>query len=298
MYSNLEVSIVFNKLSFETREYLKSELKRSRFTLPILQQYLDSSNTCVELSINNSSIQINVVCPRKEVPPILLLKRVIKRLYTIWNSYKLSTPMIIWLIPYNCIRSFPDETEIIGPNHINGGYTLLNKNEIFIYRFEDFPKVMLHELLHHCMNYEFTQEQVRQLKIFFNISSDTLILPNEAIVEAWATYYQLRFISREYDIPFKELYKKECQWGLMQSRRLLAHQIKLKLWREKTNAYCYIIFKTILLLNFDTIKNKGSQEIIDFIIKYAQDNQYLQAIANTSLLLQDVSMRISLFGDM
>lgn len=300
------VTIISNKLSSETRQYLKTEFQKRRFTIDILQKYLDTSDTYIELSIDNNSIKIHVVCPSIQLPPIFVLKRVIKRLFALWKLYKLSSPMIIWLIPCDCLRTFPVEGEEIGPNHINGGYTSLNKNEIFIYRSEDFPKVMLHELLHHCMNYEFSQEQIRRLKHFFNISSDTLLLPNEAIVEAWATYYQLQFISSEYDIPFKELYKKECQWGLMQSRRLLIHQIKLKKWREKTNAYCYIIFKTILLLHFDKIRKDNlslslslsSDEFIDFIIKHAQDNEYLEGIKNAILLSQNASMRISLFGDL
>jgi flagellum-specific peptidoglycan hydrolase FlgJ len=61
-----------------------------------------------------------------------------------------------------------------------------------------------------------------------------------------------------------------------------------------------------LLLNFDKIRKDNlslslslsSDEFIDFIIKHAQDNEYLEGIKNAILLSQNASMRISLFGDL
>ena len=36
--------------------------------------------------------------------------------------------------------------------NINSGFTYVNRNDIYIFRKEEFPKVILHELIHHDLN--------------------------------------------------------------------------------------------------------------------------------------------------
>lgn len=147
-------------------------------------------------------------------------------------------------------RKFPQKNSIITPENINGGFTINEDNNIYIVRREEYSKVMLHEILHHCdkIHNTFTNDQESTLKNVFNISDNTVLVPNEAIVELWALLFTSAFLSFEYKQKFTDLVKLETQFSIAQSNKILKKQKNMK-WHEETNAYCYIIFKTILLIN-------------------------------------------------
>lgn len=278
------------------RTYLKNELLSSRFTLSSLRDYIDGADTHIELEHFN--IKMHVIYHSSQFIPRLLLKRVINRLYLVSQQFQIHKNIIYWFLPIEENRLYPRDGTPVTPNSINGGYTYPRENEIFVYRYEDFAKVMIHELLHHSIiesKTEWTQAQLDNLRYYFNISKECKVLPNEALVETWATYLQLQFISKEYNIPFKKLYDLECQWGLQQSYRLLSHKNKLNkagIWHEETNSFTYIVFKTILLVNlkkFLKIKMPyNSIDIYNFILKHRN----IQVYKN-----KNKSMRISLFGN-
>lgn len=280
--------------------YLKTELLASQYTLASLKSYIENVNKYIEIQLFN--IKIHMIYHDTQFIPKLLLKRVIKRLYIISKICNINKDIIYWFLPIQENRFFPKDGDTVKAVSINGGYTYPTENEIFIYRFEDFAKVMIHELLHHSIiesNTEWSDEQLNNLKHYFNVSKSCKLLPNEALVEVWATYFQLLFISIENNISFKKLYDLESNWGLQQTYRLLAHKQKLNpdaIWMEETNAFTYIVFKTIFLIHLNKfLKIKvpyNSIDIYNFVLKYRNLQLYKIQKNNKS------SMRISLFGNL
>lgn len=167
--------------------------------------------------------------------------------------------------------------ELIDVININGGFTYINKNEIFIIRKEDYNKVIIHELLHHNVFIHKTHwdaSNIRRLKAHFNICNDMLLIPNETLVETYACVLNTIFYSLETNTSLKENFRKDQEHSIQLTKRILERQNGEK-WNEKTHSYCYIVFKTILYIYFNLFlkiyKYHNDTEITDFIIKYSHN---------------------------
>lgn len=295
-------------------KYVHEELGNSKYTLDSVPNYLKKCDLYINISLYN--IKIHVLLNSRQFVPILLLKRVIKRLYIIAKIHSITKDIVYWFLPIEDKRYFPTQGIQVSPDSINGAYTYPTKNEVFIYRFEDFAKVMMHELLHHSIiesGSVWKDTHIQNFKHYFNISSGTAVLPNESLVELWATYYQLLFVSIEYCIPFKFLYAKECEWAVLQSRRLLKHQKTLnskEIWAEKTNSFTYIILKTIFLVNLKEFLNIPLPYNTDTLYTFIMNRNNGKSLYSFGDLKKNngvergaaagaaMSMRISLFGDL
>ena len=77
---------------------------------------------------------------------------------------------------------------------------------------------------------------VNTLKTMCNIAPETTLLPNEAIVEMWATLFQCVFVSMMFP-PLQNIIAVEQEWGLAQARRII-ESTKKKAWVEESNSYC------------------------------------------------------------
>ena len=186
--------------------------------------------------------------------------------------------MTIHLIPSPAKKIFKEDG-IMTSENINSGFTYVNRNDIYIFRKEEFPKVILHELIHHDLNIHqdnFNDDNKRLLKEHFNICDETTLILNEAIIELWATIFQLAFVSIDYNIEFRKLFKMELIYSLYKCNQILKIQ-KGDKWKDRCNIYSYIIFKTILLLNLNKyIKiymypNKYDETTLTkFLIKYSK----------------------------
>jgi hypothetical protein len=186
----------------------------------------------------------------------------------IFNYYIIMNPL------KRCLPSKKDE--VIGAQNINGGYTYINKNNIYIIRKEDYNKVIIHELLHHntfIHKQEWEPQNIRRLKEHFNINQKMLLIPNEAIIETYACVLNTVFHSIETGTSLNENLKKDKEHSIILAKKILDKQDG-KLWIEKTHSYCYIVFKTILYFHFNNFlkiyKYKNDTEITDFLIKYWQ----------------------------
>ena len=218
--NNYDISYNTLPVSSTILENLKNEFSDSRFTLSETQDYINKLNTTKSTlnTVTLGNIVINVLIKSAhDNIPYLLLHRVIKRLFIMSKIFNINKNFVYWLIPTNSNRWFPKRS-VIMPKHINGGFTYIsnaNSVNIYIYRREEFPKVMIHELMHHSYldttNISDTtmyKNVLEQLKHICNISKDTLFLPNEGIIEAWALILQSLFVAYEYNIPFKLIIRK------------------------------------------------------------------------------------------
>jgi hypothetical protein len=172
---------------------------------------------------------------------------------------------------------------IIDAEHINGGFTDLNTENIFITRGEEFSKVIMHEILHHSYidNKKWDMDNISKLKKTFNIANDTYIYPNEAVIELHATILKLFFVSLRYNISFKKICESELRYSMIQYFKIKNKQKYMQKWRENTNAYCYIIFKTILFKNYNKLIDNFYYNV-DYITEFLISNK-IELSTNTNI---------------
>ena len=303
-------SIEYNQINIQEHiiAHIQNEFNTTQFTLDETIKYINTFNThtCIHTMYTLGPICINILTNNYlDIPPKLLMERVIKRLFIVYTIFKINTSVNYWLIPTDSNRWFPKKN-IVTPEHINGGFTYVKQSSnntnstanIYIYRREEFPKVMLHELMHHSYidsnNNDNTIKSIDTIAKICDIDTNTVFLPNEGIIEAWALILQLIFISHEYNIPFDVLFKKEKQWSMKQSSRLLYYK-KNSTWKESTNSYCYIVIKTCCIYNIEQFVNSCfNKTVYRFLEQNIED--FLKKIK--PMPMKHSCFRMTAFGDL
>lgn len=217
-----------------------------KFNIPEVISYINTINSFKIIKYEN--IIIKIYYNSNDKLDFYLINKVIKR-----GAFLLKDKiMTIHLIPSPAKKILRDDG-IMTPENVNSGFTYYNKNDIYIFRKEEFPKVILHELIHHDLKIhqdEFKKENEKKIKTHFNIADNTLLILNEAIIELWATIYQLAFVSIDYNVEFRKLYNMEIIYSLYKCHQIFKIQ-KGDKWKDICNIYSYIIFKTILMINLN-----------------------------------------------
>jgi hypothetical protein len=278
---------------YNIKDFILYNLKSSNFSFNPVIKYLLSSKYYKIFKYKN--IKFYFIYSNHKELNLKLIKNLLKRCYII-NPNKIIN---IYIILTEIKRYLPNK--IIKPININGGFTITNESNIFIIRNEEYPKVILHEILHHNINIDnnnWSKYNIQRLKNHFKIHPKTILIPNEAIIELWATIYHLKFISNDYQLDFNKLLEDEIKYSLFKSYQLLNLQ-KNNLWIEQTNAYCYIIFKTILLYNLKEFLKINTfpynpDIITDFLIK----NSKIPIIKKNPTNINNNSLRIMIYSDL
>jgi hypothetical protein len=150
--------------------------------------------------------------------------------------------------------------EPITPECINTGWCHpygLRKFKIFIFRKEDVKKTIVHELIHSygighwCDNDTVIMQQCRHIATNFNIPIGTVLLPSEAIVDAYAVKITCNILG----IKDIEVVK--------QTRRVLGRictHFDEDPWLESTNALCYIAIKLVLLQDVNLLMSMSMDD--------------------------------------
>lgn len=235
--------------------------------------------------------------------PLHKLKRVAKRILCILDIFAVTAHVDIWFVPDPSERLIPAQpAAAIMPQNINGGYTYFNEHTIFVYRLEEFPKVMLHEVLHNTpinasAGPPWSAADVERLsRILIGPGPGAVVDANEAIVETWAELFQALFIAFENGLPARDVLEVERAWGENQAAKLYAHFISKK-WKEETNAFSYTVLRSILMRNLDAFlkleRPYKSADFIDFIVHYLP---LFKCEKSTNKYKK--SLRMSWFGDL
>jgi hypothetical protein len=278
------------------------ELEDSRFCPPPMLSYYKECDKYIILSLGSINYHIYYK-PAKILMPLSNMIRSIQRTHALMMYCGINKPINVHIVMAPYKRYFPHASEIMDTIHINGGFTAPTSNDIFIIRSEEASKVILHEVLHHCRevhNNNWTQYQLDRLYTAFNISKSTSLYPNEAVVELWATVMHSMFIAIDYNVPIDIILSTEVRYSLQQCKRILEIQEDGK-WYEKTNAYCYIIFKTILLMNIKTLADKypyDTEYITQFLIDHKDDVGGLGGLKDRSGEKYAASLRMMKLSDL
>lgn len=237
--------------------------------------YLDEINKCFNFSFKNMNIYV-LYRENKDNINIPYIKKVIKRVYIISQFIPKNINIYLILSPFK--KEFNDNyLTPISVINCNSAFTYLSRADIYILRMEEFPKVLMHELIHHLKDIHstFKIENTNRLKSHFKIKNNKLD-PNEAIVELWATIIHLYQLSIEYNKPFYDLFLIELKYSLFKCYQLFEIQKKYPngIWIDNTNIYAYIIFKTIFMYNLNDFQKiytypYDDTVLTDFLIKYS-----------------------------
>jgi hypothetical protein len=276
------------------KQKLIDELYDGRFCPTSIIKYCkEKCNNYTQISHFNENIIYHIYSQNLSKKKLVKIKESYKQACCLCKYFGLSKNFNIHLVLAPHKRLFPAMKKLINVENINGGFTSVNGNNIYVFREEEFPKVILHELLHHSPVHSeaWTKYQTDELKLAFDISPNMRLIPNEAVVEVFATIIHCIFVSIVIKQPFKKIINTEIHHSVLQSNKFLAKQGQLPsgLWNEYTNSFCYIVFKTIMLMNFSKLANITPEYITYFLIAYKDTIPKLKTDNNKSLRMMVTS---------
>ncbi len=287
---------------------LSKEMHTNQYVLPEVQAFLSDTTSHVTI-FRLPTFELKVIgCKSRD---IWMCQRTCRRAATIQALFPTSPAHLsVWVFLTDAKRTMPASHEPIQPKHINGGYTYIRGHEIYVLRREEFPKVVLHETIHHTQfhTHDWSDASLRKLYGAFNISQhkcsitsmdtcSTLLEPNEAVVETWAETLHIMFMAVDYKVSFATLYKAEVQHAFQQTQKILAHQRNE--WSEGTHAYSYIVLRTLLLATFASwaFQYNTTAALTSHIIQTWEDPR-MQASIQSVQPSRNKSLRMTLLGDL
>jgi hypothetical protein len=195
---------------------------------------------------NNNKIFIKANNCKSILLRIKILIFIIEYLKYKSNTYK---DVLIYLLLTKLKKEIPENSDIIlDAKHCNSGYT--NNRYIFIWRQEEFEKVLLHEIIHY-LDFDCRHNN---MQLNFNIDGPQSFF--ESITDFWGIFYHLIFISILTNISLKLLFEIEFTFIKNQAHRL-NNFLNLNNWsnidniiiKQNTAAFSYYILKYLLLKN-------------------------------------------------
>ena len=174
----------------------------------------------------------------------------------------------IYLVLSNLKKEFPINKEIIGIKNVNTGYTDFRKNIIFIWRYEEFEKVLLHEIIHY-FDMDSRDHHVNKI---VDIHANGPHSYYEAITDVWGIYYHLIYLSLITKKSIKILLSLELSF-IRNQAMILNEYMELGNWKDqpnklikqKTAAFSYYILKYLIfeyLLNNKYIDSNNYNELL------------------------------------
>lgn len=198
-------------------------------------------------------------------------------------------------------RKLPNKNKDINAENINGGFTYINSNNIYIIRKEDYEKVVIHELLHHCNDIHYDDwknHNINILKKLCNIADDQVFIPNEAIIETFAIILNVIFVSIENNLSFKNLLEADKKHNIIIAKKIINKQNN-SLWREKSHSYCYIVLRAVFYIYFKHfVKNfivNNDDNITKFICKYFP--KIIKKITKISIIEKNKFIKQTIFNN-
>tara|TARA_Y100000389_G_C17470970_1_gene530788 strand:+ start:14310 stop:15164 length:855 start_codon:yes stop_codon:yes gene_type:complete len=170
------------------------------------------------------------------------------------------THLTIVYYPTDYKKTFPTKNTMFDLHNVQSGYTTHNGNntvEIIIFRFEEAPKVLTHELLHsfgiHCLHSSSFKQNIEFRCTGLTMTKNQLY--DEALVETWATL-----------LTFDDI-NKQIKFSIKQAAKILRHldfETFDQFWYPDTEKeyklttypaiFPYYILKSAFLYNTDLFK--------------------------------------------
>jgi hypothetical protein len=203
--------------------------------------------------------------------------------------------LYLYLTPFK--KLLPEQGTILEEIHVNTAYTWSCKpnNKIILFRHEEWFKVLIHESFHFFNFEEFDANHEIQLKKCFPLSVSLYV--GEAYGEFWARvlncFYCAYFIDKEFSRKittlnhFYRFVYMESMFSCYQLVKVLNHNNihyedfyseskeslkRRKMYKEKTNVFCYYIVTTVLMNEFPMVMswcNSHNKQLFNIELKHS-----------------------------
>tara|TARA_B100001093_G_scaffold516093_1_gene594042 strand:+ start:1508 stop:2641 length:1134 start_codon:yes stop_codon:yes gene_type:complete len=266
----------------KTQKMYLGNLSKSHYVSKKAKEKIDKLNYYYKVNYKMENVDVEIdllgVTPSETEQIVLQVYRLLRFLYNYSNTKMKTLKIVLFLNKDE--KKITNKYEILSPKHINTAvtYACAENGEIFLYRREEWFKVLAHELMHSlCL--DFSGLDIKNLKYnikkLFNIKSDFEL--SETYSEFWATIINSVFISYDISNSYKK-YKEnviiiidiEKIFSLYQCVKILKYMKIDKyellignlshLYEEKTNVFPYYILKCIILYKYDNFINTCNKE--------------------------------------
>tara|TARA_B100001057_G_scaffold165589_1_gene166272 strand:- start:22388 stop:23419 length:1032 start_codon:yes stop_codon:yes gene_type:complete len=204
-------------------------------------------------------------------------------------------------------KELPVKEALLDVLNINSGYSYGDNNNsyIVIYRYEEWYKVLIHELFH-ALDLDFSSmpfpRTKEKMKNYFNINSNYNLY--ETYCESWARILNVAVFSflkninskKNYIVDFNENIKLETRFSLYQCNKILEKTL-IEKRKERTNVFAYYVLTAVIMLNRDnfikwckdnnnnvldfTKDKENIDEFLNFIIEKFNDESFINALLKT-----------------
>ena len=317
------------KIDIKKKDFNSGDLSESHFVDKKAKNALKKAKHSYvsEFNVLQSKVELNLIGPaRTNAKRKKTVDRIYRLLYFIISHSKMSLKTLkIVLFLNNSDKKIGKKYEILSPKHVNTAvtYACAANGEIFLYRNEEWFKVLAHELMHSlCLDFSGLDIKILKdnFKKLFKINSDYEI--SESYAEFWATVINVLFLSYDISSSYKSFKENvammldiEKIFSLYQVTKILKY-MKIDgyekfidnnhLYEEKTNVFAYYIVKSILLYHYDDFllfchennapknpilfyKSPGNlNHFFNFILKHYQEEDMMKDFRAMELISHDV----------
>ena len=228
-------------------------------------------------------------------------ERAVARVVALMESFgptSTTTPLSYVIIPTAAVRTWPAPGAPVDAAHINGAFTYrgpAHNGLVMVHRYEEYPKVMLHEALHH------TRLDPMGGARTFSVGNIAIknVLWSEAVVEAFADVYHTCFVAADgmgTKVKADALLEQEREHAKHMAACVLQRIRSKGAWAETTNAFAYIVLRHLVLT-----KGYFGLAALERDLKAWSDGLLIGKAAGCRLgavgAVAGDSMRLTLFGD-
>jgi len=288
--NNIIINITIdNNYQFKYKQYCKS-----RFIDKKIENLNFTNSLLIKWNNNKIIIKTNIKNIKSIILKIKILIYLIEYIKSI--SIKSDKPLIIVLVLSNLKKLYPVKNKVITSENVNSGYTDFTNNIIFIWRYEEFEKVLFHEIIH-----------------FYELDKSNHSVPNiintdiyshnyyEAITDLYGILYHIIYISIITKIELKILLELEISYIKNQAIKL-NNFFNLYNWKHKpnkyinqsTSAFSYYILKYLLFEYLLNLNKCDIYEHLDYINYNNLLNNILSKPFNQTEFINLNSMRMTL----
>lgn len=275
------------------REKLNSNMYENQFVTLDIHQIAEVNDLIYrEISQDNDKIFLyETIEKRVNLDLIMFIIKFMKKLAKSFGIKHNPIELILLMSPQKKIKT---SIRFLGPENINSGSTYANY-KIFIWRYEEVYKVLIHELIHFFM---FDKGIFMKSLISNSINKHCIIgedRENESYTESFALIIHTYLLSRILKKPFFKLINYEINFSIYQCKKIM-NFYKIKNIKEiinktecispiyqKTAVFSYFFIKTSFLINLQKTMDfiyENNHEKFDDIIKNSINNDYFIKLLN------------------
>jgi hypothetical protein len=144
--------------------------------------------------------------------------------------------------------------EPLGPENVNGGFAVPGIHKVYVYRSEEWDRVMLHECIH-AFEWDWANFPVQPC---WDLPRSSKLMPT--LFEAWTELFAEWLWCLWYAPPEDNTgrtWKQQRYWQDQQAIHVLARHKGV--WKETTNVFAYYVLKAALARHMDLLLLLGNE---------------------------------------